>query len=160
MACYAWSHQNSEYMHGPHVSLCDWGCIDLHGSHPSGVHLLSVVPPFPTWFVVWLLNSTRELFFSLHATGDEYEGLQKAWAFSCSWVVNFPKLFCSAASAAWLSFVVRNLSQQKCLGFIRFKHVNFGFDMFLLGDSSMSQTYLHLFYKHRVDQHKLNLTDI
>lgn len=37
---YAWSYQNSEYMHNPHVSVCGWGSVVLHSSlHPAGVHL-------------------------------------------------------------------------------------------------------------------------
>lgn len=101
MACYSWSHQNSEYAHAPHVSVCEWGCIDLHGSrNAAGVHLLCVVLPFPTSFVLWLVDSTRELLSSLHPTGDEYEDWDAESSSFQLLLVNVPNLFLSAACAS------------------------------------------------------------
>lgn len=127
MACYAWSHQNSEYMHFPHDAVCDWGSIDLHGSsHPAGVQLLTVVPPFPTSFLLWLLNSTRELLSAcIPLEMNMRAGCEKP----------FPA--------------------KMPLRFIKFKYATFSFDRFLVRNSSMSQTSLHLFYNYRVHQQQV-----
>lgn len=154
---YAWSYQNSEYMHNPHVSV--W-----LGQYCLAQQLApSRSSPEQCWASLSYIICTLDTKFYQGAAFLSASHWRRIQGLGCrklelsaalGWLV-FQTIFVLQPVQLYYYLLWRTFPRKMPWRFIRFKHASFGFDRFLMGSSSITQTYLHLFYKYRVDQQQV-----